>query len=117
MLALAIFLPHLVWQIREGWPLLEFVRATQEWMPPIPPLQFLSNQILTHHPATLPIWLAGIGHLLPRGSGRSIECLGVTARIRRARGDAVAVCGCDLKPTKDEAPSFDRLGFRVTLDW
>ncbi len=76
-LACLIFLPHLVWQIRHDWPFLEFVRSTREWMPPIPPIDFLSNQILTHHPLTFPLWLAGVFYLLLAPRMRPYRMLGV----------------------------------------
>jgi 4-amino-4-deoxy-L-arabinose transferase-like glycosyltransferase len=75
--ALLIFLPHLLWEIRHDWPFVTFVRASREWAPSIPPLQFLSNQILTHHPINFPLWLAGTLYLFFARSMRPFRMLGV----------------------------------------
>jgi hypothetical protein len=65
MLALVLFLPHLLWQIRTGWPTLEFIRnATAEKMVALSPLRFLAEQWLMMQPLTLPIWLTGLLALL-----------------------------------------------------
>lgn len=65
LIAAALFAPHLVWQIRNGWPTLEFMHnATTRKMTPISPLAFLANEILVQHPVTFPIWAAGLVFLL-----------------------------------------------------
>jgi hypothetical protein len=64
-LALLLFLPHLVWQVREGWPTLEFMANAQAQKNiPLAPREFLLQQIVMAHPLALPIWLAGLGGLL-----------------------------------------------------
>jgi len=75
--ALLIFLPHLVWQIDNGWPFLEFMREAKASAPAIPPLQFLANQVLTHHPLNAPLCLAGVVYLFVAPSMRPFRGLGV----------------------------------------
>ena len=57
-----IFLPHLAWQVRHGWPTLEFMHnATTYKMADDSPLGFLLDQVLTMNPLAAPVWLAGLG--------------------------------------------------------
>jgi Dolichyl-phosphate-mannose-protein mannosyltransferase len=61
LLAALLFLPHILWQVREGWPTLEFMRnATTIKMSETPPLDFLLEQVLTMNPGSAPIWIAGV---------------------------------------------------------
>ncbi len=76
-IAFTIFLPHLLWQAATGWPTLEFIRnATSQKMAPVPPLEFLSDQILIMNPLALPIWPLGLGWLLGAKEGRRFGVLG-----------------------------------------
>lgn len=60
-IAAALFVPHLVWQVRNGWPTLEFMRnATTLKMVRVSPLEFVVNEIVVQHPVTFPIWAAGL---------------------------------------------------------
>ncbi len=64
-LALLLFLPHLLWQVHEGWPTLEFIANAQtEKILPLTPLEFLLQQIVLVHPLNLPLWLGGLAALL-----------------------------------------------------
>ncbi len=66
-LALAIFLPNLLWQQAHGWPTLEFLaRAKINRMPEVDAVAFLRMFAVALHPVTLPIWLLGIYALLRR---------------------------------------------------
>jgi hypothetical protein len=77
--AALLFLPHVVWQIREGWPTIEFIRnATGEKMAAIAPMAFTVSQILNQHPLTLPVWLAGLVFLLSTRQGRPFRPLGIS---------------------------------------
>jgi 4-amino-4-deoxy-L-arabinose transferase-like glycosyltransferase len=61
ILALVIFLPHIVWQIQHGWPTLEFIHnAATKKMSSVSALDFVTNQALVQHPITLPIWISGL---------------------------------------------------------
>ena len=74
----AIFASHVAWQIANGWPTLEFIRnASLEKMQSNTPLQFLADQIMNMHPATLPVWIAGLAFLLFARGGARYRTLGV----------------------------------------
>jgi hypothetical protein len=65
LIALLIFLPHLVWQMQYDWPTLEFqanARASKNLS--LSASDFAGEQVLMANPITLPLWLAGIGGLL-----------------------------------------------------
>ena len=60
-----LFVPHVVWQVRHGWPTLEFVRnATELKMVEVSPLQFLADQVMMTHPFAFPVWVIGLWWLL-----------------------------------------------------
>lgn len=63
-IAFLIFLPHLVWQVREGFPLIEFLRRADQVKNYIQsPAEFFSGQVMMLHPVLLPLWLAGLWFL------------------------------------------------------
>ena len=65
LIALAIFLPNLVWEARHGWPQIEVVRNAQQFKNVhVGVLEFLFEQILFLHPLALPVWLGGLAWLL-----------------------------------------------------
>lgn len=72
LVALLLFLPHLLWQIAHGWPTLEFIRNAREMkMVSVSPPAFLAEQILVMGPGSVPIWVAGIPYgLLARDAAR-----------------------------------------------
>jgi len=77
--ALAIFLPNIVWQWQHGFPTLEDlqnVRATGKNIA-LPPIPFTIEQVMIMHPITAPIWLAGLWFLL-LGRGTRFRAVGVT---------------------------------------
>lgn len=77
LLAAAVFLPHVIWQVRNGWPTLEFIRnATANKNVALSPLEFFTGQIVQMHPLTAPVWLAGLGWLLLSRAGRPFRLLG-----------------------------------------
>ncbi len=64
-LALLIFLPHLIWEMVNGFPSLEFMHnASQLKNVPTTPLDFLLGQIRDVNVLNAPLWLAGVGYLL-----------------------------------------------------
>jgi dolichyl-phosphate-mannose-protein mannosyltransferase len=72
-----IFLPYVIWQIRNGWPTVEFMRnATSVKMAPVSPLEFVSSQILVMHPLSAPLWLGGLVFLFFGREGRRWRILG-----------------------------------------
>ena len=76
-LALAIFLPNLVWQVQHDFPTLESlgnVRRTGKNVV-LGPVEFVGQQILMMHPVLLPVWLGGLAWLF-RGAGGRYRLLG-----------------------------------------
>ena len=58
-LALLIFLPHVIWQVQNGWPTVEFARGSNAAFGTVP-LGFLRGQVMDMNPFNLPIWLTGL---------------------------------------------------------
>src|SRR5215213_2248014 len=75
-IAFAFLLPYVFWQIEHGWPTLEFWTNYGEKVDPASPVEFLVEQIVTMHPLTLPIWLAGLYYYLFSSTGRPYRSLG-----------------------------------------
>jgi 4-amino-4-deoxy-L-arabinose transferase-like glycosyltransferase len=78
-LALLLFLPNLVWNVRHGWPFFELMRNIRMSGRDVAlaPLEFLGHQVLNMNPASLPLALAGLGWLFLSTSGRRFRPLGV----------------------------------------
>jgi hypothetical protein len=78
-IALLIFLPNVLWQVRHGFPTiedLENVRRSGKNVV-LSPLEFIGQQILLLHPALFPIWFAGLLSFLA-GRGSRLRVLGWT---------------------------------------
>jgi 4-amino-4-deoxy-L-arabinose transferase-like glycosyltransferase len=61
MIALAIYLPHLIWQVLHGFPTLEFMaNAALYKNSPMTPLQLLLESLLLVHPLGLLLWGVGL---------------------------------------------------------
>jgi hypothetical protein len=76
--ALAIFLPNIVWQWQHGFPTLEDLQNVREAGKNVElaPIPFLLQQTLMMHPFNLPVWLAGLWFLV-FGRGRSFRAVGL----------------------------------------
>ena len=60
-IAALIFLPHVLWQIQNGWPTLEFMHnATTRKMVAVPFAKFVSEQLLSNGPGNAPLWVTGL---------------------------------------------------------
>ncbi len=71
LIALAIFLPNLIWQARHGFPTLEFVaNATQFKIAEKSFGEFATGQLVEMHPANAAIWIIGALYGLFGGAGR-----------------------------------------------
>ncbi len=69
--AFLIYLPHILWQMANDWPTIEFMRNATEYKNlPIPPLAFLTEQVLMLHPLSLIIWVPGLLYLFFAREGR-----------------------------------------------
>jgi hypothetical protein len=77
-LALLVFLPNLIWNVRHGWPFLELMRNVRASGRDVVlgPVDYVLHQILNMNPATAPVWLAGLGWLLFTARGRPYRPLG-----------------------------------------
>ena len=63
--AALIFLPNVLWQMRHGWPTLEFVRVAQQVkINALSPGAYLAQQTLLTNPVGVAVWLAGLAWLL-----------------------------------------------------
>ena len=61
LVALALFLPNLLWEARHGWPQIEVVHNARVYKNlPVSPLRFIGEQIAFMHPIALPLWLGGL---------------------------------------------------------
>jgi 4-amino-4-deoxy-L-arabinose transferase-like glycosyltransferase len=60
--ALAIFLPNLIWNIQHHWPFFELMHniRTSGKDTILPPVAYLGQQILMMNPASLPFWFGGL---------------------------------------------------------
>ena len=77
-LALAVFAPNLIWNIRHQWPFLEAmanIKASGRDVA-LPPLKFLAEQMLLAGPPAAMLWLAGLGALLAWPRLREYRFLG-----------------------------------------
>src|SRR5262245_8696091 len=72
----AMFVPHLLWQIGNGWPTIEFMRnATAEKMVAVSWGQFAAGQFLTMGPGNALVWMAGLVYLLVARPARPFRIL------------------------------------------
>ena len=75
-IAFVLFAPHIVWQVGNGWPTLEFMRnAVRYKLPSKSPLTFLGEQVLIMHPFLTPFWLAGLLYYFIDQDGRRFRLL------------------------------------------
>jgi hypothetical protein len=70
-IASLIFLPHVLWQVANHYPTLEFIHnATAQKMVRVGPLAFFEGQVLTMGPGNAPVWMAGLVFALFARRGR-----------------------------------------------
>ena len=65
-IALLIFLPNVIWQIRHGYPTIEDLENVRRMGKNVvlSPLEFVGQQILLLHPLLFPFWFAGLASFL-----------------------------------------------------
>ena len=76
VLAMLIFLPHLIWQALNDWPTIEFMRNSIA-LHGDSPLGFLFLQVLGPHPFNFPIWLTGLCFYLFSRRGKRYRMMGI----------------------------------------
>ncbi|MFN7997141.1 MAG: glycosyltransferase family 39 protein [Bryobacteraceae bacterium] len=77
-IAFLIFLPNLWWNIRHHFPFFELqanIRRSGRDVP-LGPIVFFGQEILTMHPLTFPLWVAGIWFFFGTGAGKPFRALG-----------------------------------------
>ncbi len=76
--ALAIFLPNLIWNVQHHWPFVQLMQNIRANGRDIVrgPLAFMGNQIFMMSPLNLPIWLAGLFFLFFGSDGKRFRVLG-----------------------------------------
>ena len=79
LVATALYLPHVLWQIRHGFPTLEFMHnATSYKMASVSVPKFLCDQLLIMQPLNAIVWMAGLGFALRGREGSPDRILGVS---------------------------------------
>jgi len=77
LVAFAIFLPNLLWEMKNGWPQIEVVRNAQQFKNvSVSPLLFIWDQVLFLNPVALPLWIAGLGWFFFSPAGKRFRFFG-----------------------------------------
>ena len=72
-----LFAPHVLWELRQGWPSLEFIHnVTANKNLPLSLWAFLLGSAEQVNVVALPVWAAGLGYLLFSSGGRRFRALG-----------------------------------------
>ena len=75
-IALGLFLPHILWQLANGFPTLEFIRnAGSNKYVGLSPLDLFVQQAIFMNPLTFPIWISGVFYVLISKRGRQFVVL------------------------------------------
>ena len=79
LIAVALFLPNLLWEIHNHWPTPEILRNVDQYKNAhVSWLGFIGQQALLIHPLATPICLAGLWYFLWSRQGREFRFLGWT---------------------------------------
>ncbi len=82
LIGLGMFLPHVLWQVHNGWPTLEFMHnATAYKNLSLSPLAFFSQLIIGLNPFTLPLWVSGLLYLLLGRDAKQYRFIGWMAVV------------------------------------
>jgi hypothetical protein len=77
LIAFVLFLPHLIWEIKNGLPSLEFMRnASQQKNVPTTFSEFLSGQFRDVNYINAPIWLLGLYYFFFHPDGKRVRLFG-----------------------------------------
>ncbi len=76
--AVLLFVPNLIWNVQHHWPFLELMRNIRASGRDVVlgPVAYVGRQVLNMNPATLPVWLTGVGWLLLAKRSRPYRPLG-----------------------------------------
>ena len=78
LIALAIFLPNLIWNVREHFPFLEIqenIRRSGRDVA-LGPIGFFGQEILDMQPLSAPVWMAGLWFFFATEKGKQVRVLG-----------------------------------------
>lgn len=82
LIALVLFLPHIIWQIQHGWPSLEFMQNAAAYkIARLSPIQILSDLIKTMNPVNVLLWIPGLLALFFWKSLRAFRIIGIMAVV------------------------------------
>ena len=86
LIALALALPNVIWQILHDWPTWELLRnvAQSNKNVVLTPAQFMAQQVLIMNPTTLPLWVGGLIWLLVSHEGRRYPVIAIVYLITLA---------------------------------
>jgi 4-amino-4-deoxy-L-arabinose transferase-like glycosyltransferase len=77
LIAFAMTIPYLVWQVRHGFPVIEYTAAYSSGKTfQASPVEFFLQQVLTLNPFSLPLWLGGLYFVFFAAAGRSYRAFG-----------------------------------------
>lgn len=77
-IVVAVFMPNSIWNLQHRFPFLELqanIRRSGRDVP-LSPLSFFGEEILSMHPLTLPVWLAGLWLYFGSAAGKRYRVLG-----------------------------------------
>ena len=78
LIAIIVFLPYIIWNIRHDFAHLEFIRnSTTGKYSGLTPMDFILGQLLILQPVTLPIWLAGLYYYFFGKEGKTFRPIGI----------------------------------------
>ena len=76
-IALAIFLPNLLWQYQHDWATLEFVRSLNATeMQQTGRIEFIAAQFILMNALGAMVWLSGLGYFFKSSAGRPYRMMG-----------------------------------------
>jgi 4-amino-4-deoxy-L-arabinose transferase-like glycosyltransferase len=76
-ISMVLLIPNLVWQLKHGWPSIEFYHNADLFKNvTTPPLLVLAQQIFVMNPGTLLVWGAGLYYFMLTKTGRNLRHLG-----------------------------------------
>jgi 4-amino-4-deoxy-L-arabinose transferase-like glycosyltransferase len=79
MITLALFLPNLLWELREGWPTIALLRhVVGGKYATVSPWDYIWQQTLLTLPLSAPIWIGGLWFLLRDPQGKRYAVLAWT---------------------------------------
>ncbi len=117
LLAFLIFLPNLVWNYQHHFPFLELqanIRRSGRNVE-LTPLSFFGQEILSMHPMTLPIWLAGLWFYLFSKTGKSFRPIGLAWLFYNGLSADIRAKTAILAQNYGQAGAIDLFGLKFGL--